>query len=202
MRLLSFLSDFLFPQKYRLPKSLPQASPAENAQALFDYGDKRVKELVWEIKYKGNKELAEKIGIMLYDTIVAEAEENNIFEKFGEVIIMPIPISDRRRLDRGWNQAELLTKAIKRMDTANRFKHLAGQLRKMKHTESQTSTATRKERLTNIQNSMKVANPQSVRGACVALIDDVTTTGATFKEGVRALREAGAKKIMCFAIAH
>ena len=34
------------------------------------------------------------------------------------------------------------------------------------------------------------------------VIDDVTTTGATFIEARRALLAAGARKIICIAIAH
>src|SRR3989338_1294628 len=122
--------------------------------------------------------------------------------RMGQLILIPMPISDKRRFERGWNQAELLAKEIVAHDREKMFKYLPKQLAKYRHTESQTKTASRSERLENLINSMKVLNPSSVAGICVIVLDDVTTTGATFAEARGALRAAGARKILCIAIAH
>jgi len=208
------LTNFLFPRPARvlsletqsasdLLTHLPPSTLEEpNTTALFSYQDPLVKEIVWEVKYKGNRTLAEKLGRLLYDVVVAELEERQTFEKYDSVVLLPMPISDKRRLERGWNQAELLAGALKAEDKANRFKYLPRQLVKIRHTESQTRTATRSERLHNLGGSMLVQHPPAVASKCVVLVDDVTTTGSTFAEAKRALRLAGAKRIFCFAIAH
>ena len=54
----------------------------------------------------------------------------------------------------------------------------------------------------NLSDSMKILNPSAVLDRFVVLIDDVTTTGATFAEARCALKAAGAKKIICIAVAH
>ena len=195
-----FLLDFLFPktpkilelEKLSSQKLLDLLSPHS---LPFDYQHPLVKEIIWEIKYKGNRTLAEKIGMLLYDSIVPELNEEKI-------ILIPIPISGKRRFERGFNQTEIICEAIKKLDKEGRFKYLCGQLIKTIDTLSQTRTATRKERLENLRDSMVILNPEKIKGQCVVLIDDVTTTGATFTEAKRALRAAGAKKIYCFAIAH
>lgn len=207
--------EFLFPRSPQVialealsPEELQAILPQnyeeleENTFALFDYRHPLTRNVVWEIKYKGNRSLSEKVAVLLYDTILAELEERNAFEKFGKILLIPSPISDKRRFERGWNQAELLAWAVKALDHSGRLKYCPGQLVKRTHTESQSHTATKKERLSNLKNSMLVQSPEAVRDCCVVLVDDVVTTGATFAEARRALKEAGARKILCFAISH
>lgn len=207
--------DFLFPRSQKvleleslsilkLVDILPPANRLKesNVIALFDYSHPVVKEIIWELKYSGNVRIANKLGKILYDHIREELIDLSIFEKWGKPMLVPIPISDKRRFERGWNQSELLAKRIIELDKNKMFKYLPGQLIKYRHTESQTKTSSRSERLKNLTNSMRVLNTSSVVGACIIVIDDVTTTGSTFAEARRALRAAGAKKILCVAVAH
>ena len=211
--LLDWSLDFLFPKNARVvelekltPEKLitllPPAEPLKDSHtlALWCYSHPLVKEVVWELKYKGNTNIAEKLGIVLFDTIVDELRELHLSEK-DEVVIMPIPISDKRRLERGWNQTELLLDAVKNQDKERMWKYLPRQLVKQ-HTESQTQTSSRSERLKNLSHSMRVLYPPKVEGKYVVVLDDVMTTGATFTEARRALLEAGARKMLCVAVAH
>lgn len=209
------LLNFLFPKSEKVlvleslsPSKflelLPQASDLKEKDtlALFDYSHPLTKEVVWEVKYGGNKILAEKMGEILFDTIIDELNERNVLEKYGHVALLPTPISGKRRFERGWNQSELLCEAIKKCDTGKIFKYFPGQLAKVRHTESQTKTASKSERQGNLLGSMMVMHPPSVENRFVVIVDDVTTTGSTFAEAKRALRAAGAKKILCIALAH
>lgn len=215
MPLFSKLVDFLFPKNpkvlhlenlssAKLLELLPSCSTLEEKDtlALFDYSHPLVKEMIWEIKYHGNQTLAERLGEILSDVIESELLEQQALEKFPNIVLIPMPISDKRRLERGWNQAELLAKSVKSLDKTQKFKYLPRQLTKIRHTESQTKTATRSERVQNLKGSMMVQNPLSVEEQYVVLVDDVVTTGSTFAEAKRALRLAGARKVLCVAVAH
>lgn len=226
-RIRDLFADFLFPQSAKvlelealsagaLLQTLPPAptvpsGPAESLKdkhtmALFDYGHPIVKEIIWELKYSGNVRIAEKLGELLYDHLRHELSDLALFEsaswRMDKPILVPIPMSDKRRFERGWNQSELLAEEVLKRDSQNLFKYLPRQLVKIRDTESQTKTASRKERLENLRHSMKVLKASSVAGACVIVLDDVTTTGSTFAEARRALRAAGARKILCVAVAH
>ena len=211
-RLKNLFIDFLFPKSLRsieleafsvgeILDMCPQATEIKekNILAIFDYAHPVTKELIWEVKYRGNKILAEKMAAILYNVIKQEMLEMMIFKS---ILLVPIPISDKRREERGWNQAELIAENLAALDTQNLFKYLPRELVKVRHTESQTKTSSRKERMENLVKSMKFLNAQAVTGKCVILVDDVTTTGSTFAEARRALREAGAGKILCIAVEH
>lgn len=219
MRLFTLIRDlfieFLFPRAERI-QALETLSPGEllttlsQAQipkekenmVLFDYRDPHVKEIIWEVKYRGNTKIARKLGEILYDHIQQELVDLKLFDGWKDPILVPVPISDRRRFERGWNQAELVCEAIIACDREKNLKYLPRQLVKVRHTESQTQTKSKRERLENLRNSMEVSDNRPVTGECVIVIDDVTTTGATFAEARRALHKAGARKILCVAIAH
>lgn len=215
-RVKDLCADFLFPKTKRvleletlsadkLLNTLP--SPSERLKdkytlAVFDYSHPVVKEIVWALKYDGNRIVALKLGEVLYDVIRHELAELKLEERWDNLVLIPMPISDKRRFERGWNQAELLTKEIMAHDWEKIFKYLPRQLIKLRHTESQTKTSSRNERLKNLTNSMKVLNEERIADKCVVVVDDVITTGSTFAEARRALRAAGAKKILCIAVAH
>ncbi|MFH1473070.1 MAG: phosphoribosyltransferase family protein [bacterium] len=211
--------NFLFPKNQKIlhletlsPSKLLEILPHQTSLdesdviALFDYTHPLVREIIWGIKYTGNRNLADKLGAILFDTIQDELMERSMFDSVrwqkGRPLLIPMPVSDKRRLERGWNQAELLAEAIRKYDTNQRLKYLQGQLVKYRHTESQTQTSSKSERLKNLKDSMRVLNPESISSRCVILVDDVTTTGSTFVEAKRALKTAGAKRILCLAIAH
>ena len=214
VRFLVACADFLFPKSKKvleleqlssgeILKILPPAEEVEdrNILALFDYRDPLVREIIWSIKYRGDRILAGKMSEILSDVLAHEFADRFLFEKFERPLLVPMPISGKRRFERGWNQTELLGEAIKKRMNGS-LKYLPNQLIKFRHTESQTQTSSKTERQRNLKGSMRVLNPDTVKDRCVVLLDDVTTTGSSFAEGKRALKEAGAKKVLCIAIAH
>ena len=77
---------------------------------------------------------------------------------------------------------------------------------KPKETEHQARIENRKERLKNIQGSFAVKNTanniNSIKNKNIILIDDITTTGATLAEARKVLKQAGARKVIAFTVAH
>lgn len=217
-KIFSNLVDFLFPKEVEalelealspadlLEKLTPAKELDQNTQAIWNYADERVRTLIWEIKYRRNERVISSVSQVLFDVLVSELAERALFDNFKQPLLIPIPTSDKRRRERGYNQTELLCEALKKLDTGNILEYSPSILKKVVHTESQTLTENKKERIRNMENTMKAVEGVRGRPACagrnVVLIDDVTTTGATIGDARRALRESGAKKILCLTIAH
>ena len=186
----------------QLAEKLPHASElGENSlKALFQYKNKIVQKAIWEIKYKGNGKIMEKFSKLLYEFILEEISEEASFTNFTNPLLIPIPASKSTIRERGFNQCELIAKEIQKLDREANFEICLDALTKIKNTPHQSKLKNRAERLRNLEGSFKATD--KVKGRNIILIDDVITTGATMKEAMKTLRNAGAKKILGFSIAH
>jgi predicted amidophosphoribosyltransferase len=77
-----------------------------------------------------------------------------------------------------------------------------GILQKIQNNPAQSSLESAKERKRNVRGVYTVKDPELVREKRILLIDDVVTTGATLEEASRTLLRAGAKSVVCAALAH
>jgi ComF family protein len=107
-----------------------------------------------------------------------------------------VPLGRRRRLARGYDQAQLLARAAAR---ARGAPFLPAALRRARETAPQVGK-TRPERLRNVRGAFG-ADPALVRGRDLVLLDDVVTTGATADACARALLTAGARSVHVLALA-
>lgn len=109
--------------------------------------------------------------------------------------LLPVPMTWRRRWQRGYNQAELLGRELGR---ALERPQLRNRLVRVKHAPPQRSLP-RAARLRNLRGAFRVKGPLGARR--VALVDDVTTTGATVRAAASALLAAGASEVDVWTVA-
>ena len=109
-----------------------------------------------------------------------------------------MPIGLLRLRERGYNQAELLAKAV-----AKPFRlPCIATLRKRAFTPKQS---TRKDATARQQNAARALLPLAnadVHSKSVVFVDDIITTGATAAAAVKLLREMGAMKVYVLAATH
>jgi competence protein ComFC len=158
------------------------------------YHDPAVRALVWEIKYFANKKAAGLAGELLAEELLALAQE-----EIGKPLLIPVPMHAARRRERGHNQTELLCEAALQ-HIPGVFDYAPTILARATNT-SQQQGLERMKRLQNVKNSMRVTNQKLIEGRVCIVVDDVSTTGATFTEAKRALKEAKARRIICVALA-
>jgi competence protein ComFC len=182
----------------RCPKAQREVQPW--IFPLFDYRHPPIRKAVWFIKYKGKKKLTRIFGELMYEQIIEELGDLSRMENFRSPILVPIPLSKERKRKRGFNQAEILCKEIMKIDQEKYLTLDTEALIKPKETRHQAHAKNKAERQKNLLGTF--AATKGLENRNVILIDDVATTGATLLEARKVLKEAGARKVIAFTIAH
>ena len=121
-----------------------------------------------------------------------------IYEKIKDYdIIIPVPIHKKRKIERGYNQSELIAKNI---SIENNISLNTISLQKEKNTVAQ-STLNKQERRENIRNAYICKNKELIKNKNILIFDDVYTTGNTVNECSKALRSAEVNNIGILTIA-
>lgn len=172
---------------------------------LFDYRHPPIKKSLWLFKYKGKKRFAKIFAEYLYDKILEELSDLSVLQNFYKPILIPIPLSRKRRRERGYNQVRLICKELIKINNARNGADLGLEeniLIKINDNEHQARIHNRSERLKNMIGSFAIKNPELIKNRNVILIDDITTTGATLAEARKMLKQAYARKVIAFTVAH
>lgn len=147
-----------------------------------------LREAIHTFKYKPCRSLGKPLSRWMAKNIGFEP---------GIDIVMPVPLHKRRLRQRGFNQALLLAHGIsKRYGLTLSFDNLA----RTRHTKPQVELSG-KDRIANVAGAFSLRRPELIADRSVVLIDDVFTTGATLNECSRALKDAGASRVMALTLA-
>ncbi len=117
------------------------------------------------------------------------------------LVVIPVPLWEGKRKNRGFNQAEEIARSFVRSRGAAASIQLdATSLVRRRETRSQTGL-TRHQRRANLRGAFRVVDRARIRQRTILLIDDVMTTGATAGECARVLLRAGAKEVYVATVA-
>ena len=144
-----------------------------------------LRQLVHELKYRGKRVVATRLAeqFLLRDEVRALLEPG--------CVLVPVPLHPRRRRQRGFNQSELMARAIARRCG----RRLAAEaLVRRTDTPSQTGLSAAARRA-NLRDAFLVRRRAALAGRVVVLVDDVFTTSATARACAQALRAAGAREV-------
>ena len=211
---LGFVLDLLFPPKCvfcgkvldsgesgfcrRCQRELPWLTDGEAeltgeffslCAAPLRYQDK-VRDSIHRYKFKGRRGYHK-----VYGKLVAQCVHDHLDGRYD--LITWVPLSDRRKRERGYDQAFLLASAaaLELGDVA------VETLRKERNTDPQSGITEDAQRRANVLGAYTPVDPELVAGKRVLLIDDVVTTGFTLSECARTLRTMGAEDVVCAALA-
>lgn len=155
--------------------------------SLLPFNEPVVRALIHEAKFQQNEKAWRLLGFALAQYLKHLPQDT---------VIIPIPLSLKRRHERGYNQVtEIVKEALKLTP------HLpieTGILKRVKDTKPQTSLE-RKDRLENVKNAFAVFKVP--KGNKIVIIDDVSTTGSTLKEAKAAFSKAGETDMTLISLA-
>lgn len=143
--------------------------------------------IVHALKYEGWRATADGMA----ERMARLAWPRDVVEE--RAALVPVPLSPARARERGFNQSELLARAL---GVRWRVPVWADVLARARNTETQTRL-TPGDRLRNVAGAFDVSATASsrLRGAHLLLVDDVVTTAATLNACAEVLVRGGARII-------
>ena len=157
--------------------------------AIWYYEDD-VRRSLLRYKFYGARHYAESYGRILAMKVLQEYPE-------GFDMLSWVPISRLRKLRRGYDQVELLAKAVGR----ELGMEPVPLLRKIRNNPPQSGIVGQAQRRANVLGIYRMAENVQVEGKRILLLDDILTTGATAGECARVLLTAGAAEVHCAVVA-
>lgn len=144
-----------------------------------------VSDALYAFKYQNRRIYGEIFGRELVENFESYLRKRQID------LIIPIPLYKKKLRKRGYNQAEILARALSEGTGIPMNTRI---LIRQRETAPQKKLND-KERRKNIRGAFVVL--KQVRGKKIVLIDDIYTTGSTLDEAALVLKKAGAQNV-CF----
>ena len=212
MRLLRWIGELLFPRKCVLclkilereetdlcrscrveapecPGGAAKFSFLDSWTAVWYYEDP-VRSSILRYKFYGARHYA-----ACYGRILAMRLQERHPEGFDALTW--VPVSWLRKLRRGYDQVELLAKAVGRELGMQPLPFL----KKIRHNPPQSGIHGQAERRANVLGVYRLTEAAAVADKKILLLDDVITTGATAGECARVLLTGGASQVHFGAVA-
>jgi ComF family protein len=159
-----------------------------DAAYCFGSYEGTLRQLIHLYKYSGVRTLWQPLAGLLAAALPLE-------ERLDAVT--PVPLHWRKQWQRGFNQSELLARAMAR----RRGIPVVAALRRTRATRVQAGLSNT-ERRSNVAAAFRCRRgAQTLAGKRVLLIDDVMTTGSTAASCSRALKQAGAERVVLLTVA-
>lgn len=157
--------------------------------AAWFYED-QVRESIIRYKFRNVRSYADGYGRMTAMAVLQDLP--------GDLeIVTWVPVSARRKQDRGYDQVELIARVVSG-ELGLPCEKLLTRIRDNKPNSSLDSA---EERRANVLGAYRAEQAEKVCGRKILLLDDIITTGATASECARMLLSAGAKEVYAAAVA-
>lgn len=149
--------------------------------------EKNLQKLIRGLKYHSQKDLAFYLAKFMYEYF----SQLNYKQDFQ---VVPTPLHQKRQKKRKYNHMDLVAEEFCKLSGYSLNNNL---IKRVKDTKPQYNLS-RTERLENLSNAF-IVDKNSDYSKPVLLLDDICTTGATFEEMIKTLKQNGITQIVCLA---
>jgi len=162
--------------------------------ALFDwcdaYGEDRgvLEKLVRALKFERHDFLDGALASLLEETLRERGD-------LAFDVLVGVPMGRAKERKRGYNQAELLARALSRRTGI----HCDMTLLTRRRERATQSTLPKRERAANVRGAFAASS--RVKGKAILVIDDICTTGETLRACATALVREGAARVCALTVA-
>lgn len=146
--------------------------------------DEPIQNIIHHFKYYHFKRIGTAFGIIIGEYLLSR------YKRLPEVII-PVPLHPVRQRERGFNQADILSKEVGKI--LNRPVLKTTVERRIYRDQQVHQKFT--DRINYDEKMFLVRKIENIQGKHVLLIDDVLTTGSTVNAVAKSLRTAGARRV-------
>ncbi|MBE2280565.1 MAG: ComF family protein [Ignavibacteriaceae bacterium] len=158
----------------------PPGSPVNAFYSILPYDIYLpARKIVHALKYEGRVQFSKLIAKIIVSSKYFESyySENSI--------LIPIPLNKVKKIERGFNQTELICKEISKLTG---IEVSSSVLLRNKFTDTQTKK-TKEARILNLANAFTIADKKAniIQNREVIVFDDVITTGATINAAAAVL---------------
>lgn len=145
----------------------------------------KVQQMIHNFKYHKKLEVGRILGRMFGSDLSSSRFFNTVDT------IIPVPLHWTKLKTRGFNQSEVIAKAM--AEKMNAVVETEVLIRRFA-TETQTKKS-RIQRVENVHGKFELKNPAKIAGKHVLLVDDVITTGSTMESCAELLQQAEGVKL-------
>lgn len=161
-------------------RTLSTAAPVDKAAAMmWYYRESPYATLIHDAKYRARPKVAEHLARTYARTLMREG----FFD--GVDILLPVPMHWLKVMRRGYNQAEVIARAISAETGIAVGDNLV--CRRPHSTQTRKNAA---ERYENARDTYGVVHPEELHDRGIVIVDDVLTTGATIRACLERIHEA------------
>ena len=170
---------------------LRRPPPLDHCHAALDYAHPWDR-LLLDFKFNAQPQLARPLAALMIESL-----QGQVLTLGRPDLLCCVPLSAQRLRERGYNQSHELAR---RMARPLQLPYLPRLLLRLPGTPQSRLDADTRQRHVHGAFLLTPAAAGRVRGARIAIVDDVMTTGATLHEIARTLKRAGAAEAWGWAL--